>query len=252
MFQQQFGLDIIEVRDNGCGIKQSDTEFMGQQYYTSKISKYEDLHTVETYGFRGEALGSLCQVADVCIITRTAEDPVAVAYNLDHDGKVQSTKVTHEGVGTTVVAANLFKNFPVRKQCFQTAKKSKEELKKVEDILMAYGLINPEIRIALKNNKNLLWQKNKSCDLKTALAYVFGIHTFSQLEYFESCDKNLNLNINCYVPKSDSDPRLMWRSSDEKSFIFVNKRYVIWKELSQVKVIIIGGSRFLERVSIII
>ena len=228
-------MEKIEVRDNGCGIKQSDTEFMAQRYYTSKISKHEDLQMLETYGFRGEALGSLCQVADVCIITKTTEDPVAVSYHLDHNGKVRSTKPTHNGVGTSVITSNLFKNFPVRKQCFQTSKKGKEELKKIEDVLMAYGLINPEVRIVLRNNQNTIWQKNKSSDIKAALVDVFGVQVAKHLEYFEYSNYDLGLNIQCFVPKSDSDPQLMWKSSDERCFIFVNKRYVIWKELSQVR-----------------
>jgi DNA mismatch repair protein PMS1 len=232
--QEKFGLEKIEVRDDGCGIKESDTEFMAQKYYTSKILKHEDLQTLETYGFRGEALGSLCQVADVCIITRTAEDPVAVLYHLDRNGKVYSAKPTHDGVGTTVITSNLFKNVPVRKQCFQTNKKCKEELKKIEDLLMAYGLINPDVRIILRNNKNVIWQKNKSSDIRTALTDVFGIQVVNQFDYFEYCDSDLHLALQCFVPKTDSDPRLMWRSSDDRSFIFVNKRYIIWKELSQV------------------
>lgn len=207
---------------------------MAQRYYTSKISKHDDLQMLETYGFRGEALGSLCQVSDVCIVSRTVEDPVAVSYNLDHNGKICSTKPTHDGVGTTVTALNLFKSFPVRRQCFQNTKKGKEELKKIEDLLMAYGLIKPEVRIVLRNNKNVFWQKNKSSDIRTALTDVFGVQIANQLQYFECCDNDMNFTVQCFIPKSDSCPQLMLRSSDERTFIFVNKRYIIWKELLQV------------------
>ena len=81
--QEKWGLDKIEVRDNGCGIQESDASFMGQSHYTSKISKHEDLEMVNTYGFRGEALGSLCQVSDLFITTKTAQDAVAMSYTLD-------------------------------------------------------------------------------------------------------------------------------------------------------------------------
>ncbi len=57
MFQDNYGFDKIEVRDNGCGIKPSDAEFMGQPHYTSKISGIADLEHLDSYGFRGEALG---------------------------------------------------------------------------------------------------------------------------------------------------------------------------------------------------
>lgn len=227
------------MRDNGCGIKESETSVMAQRHYTSKIAKHEDLTTLDTYGFRGEALGSLCQVADVCITTKTVGDAVAMCYTLDHGGKISSKKPTHGSNGTTVVACSLFKNLPVRKQFYGNAKKCKEELKKIEDLLMAYGLINPEVRVALRNNKTLVWQKNKSCDIKTAMMDIFGVHVFNQLEYFEHVADDLRVSIKGFLPKSDSDPQLTSRSSEDRCFLFINKRFVVWKELIQVQLIFI-------------
>ena len=57
MMKDNYGFDKVEVRDNGCGIKSSDTPFMGRPHYTSKISSTDDLQSLSTYGFRGEALG---------------------------------------------------------------------------------------------------------------------------------------------------------------------------------------------------
>lgn len=208
---------------------------MAQRYYTSKISNHNDLQTLETYGFRGEALGSMCEVSQVHMITRTANDQIAVLYSLDHSGKVTSAKPTHDGIGTTVITSNLFKNFPVRKQCFQNTKKGKEELKKIEELLMAYGMINPHVWIILRHNKNVLWQKNKSSDLNTALIDVLGIQVVNQMAYFDYCDDDLHLKVQCFVSKSDSDEKMLWRSSDDRLFIFVNKRYIIWKELLHVR-----------------
>lgn len=65
MLQENYGLDRIEVRDNGHGIKAADTPVMAVRHYTSKICSHEDLEHLETYGFRGEALGSICAVAEV-------------------------------------------------------------------------------------------------------------------------------------------------------------------------------------------
>lgn len=63
--QENYGLDRIEVRDNGRGIKAADTPVMAVRHFTSKISSHDDLEQLETYGFRGEALGSVCAVAEV-------------------------------------------------------------------------------------------------------------------------------------------------------------------------------------------
>lgn len=63
--QENYGFDKIEIRDNGEGIKAVDVPVMAVKYYTSKISSHEDLGNLTTYGFRGEALGSICNVAEV-------------------------------------------------------------------------------------------------------------------------------------------------------------------------------------------
>ncbi|XP_072435099.1 PMS1 protein homolog 1 isoform X5 [Chiloscyllium punctatum] len=168
------GLDRIEVRDNGDGIKSVDTPVMGIKHYTSKISHHEDLEALETYGFRGEALGSICSVAEVVITTKTTADDVSTQYTLDKAGHIIAQKPSHMGQGTTVTVLKLFKNIPVRKQFYSTAKKCKDELKKVQDLLMAYGIIKPDLRIIFTHNKAVVWQKAKVSDHKMALLTVLG------------------------------------------------------------------------------
>ena len=72
---------------------------MAQKHYTSKISHHDDLEALATYGFRGEALGSLCAVSNVTIVTKTKSDVVSHLYTLDHHGKVASSKPSHMGNG---------------------------------------------------------------------------------------------------------------------------------------------------------
>uniref|UniRef100_Q0VA67 Pms1 protein n=1 Tax=Xenopus tropicalis TaxID=8364 RepID=Q0VA67_XENTR len=96
---ENFGFDKIEVRDNGKGIKSDDTPVMGVKHYTSKINSHDDLETLETYGFRGEALASICSVAEVHIATKTLEDDFSKLYILDSSGHVVSQKPSHLGQG---------------------------------------------------------------------------------------------------------------------------------------------------------
>ncbi|XP_012917305.1 PMS1 protein homolog 1 isoform X1 [Mustela putorius furo] len=189
---ENYGFDKIEVRDNGEGIKAIDAPVMAVKYYTSKINSHEDLENLTTYGFRGEALGSICCVAEVLITTRTASDNFSTQYVLDGSGHIISQKPSHLGQGTTVTALRLFKNLPVRKQFYSTTKKCKDEIKKVQDLLISYGLLKPDLRIVFIHNK----------------IYLSG-----------------------FLPKHDADHSLTSLSTPERSFIFINQRPIHQKDI---------------------
>ncbi|XP_032210039.1 PMS1 protein homolog 1 isoform X2 [Mustela erminea] len=189
---ENYGFDKIEVRDNGEGIKAIDAPVMAVKYYTSKINSHEDLENLTTYGFRGEALGSICCVAEVLITTRTASDNFSTQYVLDGSGHVISQKPSHLGQGTTVTALRLFKNLPVRKQFYSTTKKCKDEIKKIQDVLISYGLLKPDLRIVFIHNK----------------IYLSG-----------------------FLPKHDADHSLTSLSTPERSFIFINQRPIHQKDI---------------------
>uniref|UniRef100_A0A8C9HHN5 PMS1 homolog 1, mismatch repair system component n=1 Tax=Piliocolobus tephrosceles TaxID=591936 RepID=A0A8C9HHN5_9PRIM len=189
---ENYGFDKIEVRDNGEGIKAVDAPVMAMKYYTSKINSHEDLENLTTYGFRGEALGSICCVAEVLITTRTAADNFSTQYVLDGSGHILSQKPSHLGQGTTVTALRLFKNLPVRKQFYSTAKKCKDEIKKIQDLLMSYGILKPDLRIVFVHNK----------------IYLSG-----------------------FLPKCDAAHSFTSLSTPERSFIFINSRPVHQKDI---------------------
>uniref|UniRef100_A0A8C7MBD8 PMS1 homolog 1, mismatch repair system component n=1 Tax=Oncorhynchus kisutch TaxID=8019 RepID=A0A8C7MBD8_ONCKI len=192
---ENYGFDRIEIRDNGSGIKAADTAVMAVQHYTSKICSHDDLEHLATYGFRGEALGSICAVAEVAVTTKTSEDDVGTKYTLDLTGSVVSQKPSHLGQGTTVCALKLFKNLPVRRQYYANTKKCKEELKKVQDVLMAYAIIKPELRLTLTHNK---------------------------------------IVIDGFFPRPGMDCSLASSSNPDKTFIFVNDRPVHQKDILKV------------------
>ncbi|XP_028943168.1 PMS1 protein homolog 1-like [Antrostomus carolinensis] len=96
---ENYGFNKIEVRDNGNGIKVADVPVMAVKHYTSKISSSEDLERLTTYGFRGEALGSICCISEVLITTKTAADDFSTQYALDNNGHITSKKPSHLGQG---------------------------------------------------------------------------------------------------------------------------------------------------------
>ncbi|XP_027533903.1 PMS1 protein homolog 1 isoform X3 [Neopelma chrysocephalum] len=182
-----YGFSKIEVRDNGSGIKVEDVPVMAMKHYTSKISSSEDLERLTTYGFRGEALGSICSISEVLVTTKTAADDISTQYALNSNGHVTSKKPSHLGQGTTVTVLNLFKNLPVRKQFYSTSRKCKEELKKVQDLLTAYGIIKPDLRVTLIHNKAVIWQKTRVSDHKMACMSVLGTAVMGSMVPFQHC-----------------------------------------------------------------
>uniref|UniRef100_A0A669D5D1 PMS1 homolog 1, mismatch repair system component n=1 Tax=Oreochromis niloticus TaxID=8128 RepID=A0A669D5D1_ORENI len=231
---ENFGLDRVEVRDNGQGIKAVDTPVMAVRHFTSKICRHEDLEHLETYGFRGEALGSICAVAEVAVTTKTEEDEISTQYTLDLTGKIVSQKPSHLGQGTTVSVMKLFKNLPVRRQCFSSTKKCKEELKKVQDLLMAYAIIKPELRLMLVHNKVVLWQKAKVADNRSALLATLGPSAIANLIPCHHHQEQPEILLEGFFPKPGADYSSTSTSNPDKTFIFVNNRPVQHKEIMKL------------------
>uniref|UniRef100_A0A8B9GGC2 PMS1 homolog 1, mismatch repair system component n=1 Tax=Amazona collaria TaxID=241587 RepID=A0A8B9GGC2_9PSIT len=234
---ENYGFNKIEVRDNGNGIKVADVPVMAIKHYTSKINSSEDLERLTTYGFRGEALGSICSVSEVLITTKTDADDISTQYALDSNGHVASQKPSHLGQGTTVTVLKLFKNLPVRKQFYSTNRKCKEELKKVQDLLTAYGIIKPDLRITLTHNKAVIWQKTRVSDHKMACMSVLGTAVMGSMVPFQHCCEDPEINLSGFLPKAESDSSLTSLSSSERSFVFINNRPVHQKEILKESVL---------------
>ncbi|XP_027627365.1 PMS1 protein homolog 1 isoform X2 [Tupaia chinensis] len=228
---ENYGFDKIEVRDNGEGIKAVDAPVMAVKYYTSKINSHEDLENLTTYGFRGEALGSICCVAEVLITTRTAVDNFSTQYVLDGSGHILSQKPSHLGQGTTVTALKIFKNLPVRKQFYSSAKKCKDEIKKVQDLLISYGILKPNLRIIFIHNKAVIWQKTRVSDHKMALMSVLGTAVMSHMESFQYHCEEYQISLSGFLPKHDADHSFTSLSTPERSFIFINSRPIHQKDI---------------------
>ncbi|XP_062313359.1 PMS1 protein homolog 1 isoform X2 [Osmerus eperlanus] len=202
---------------------------MALKHYTSKMCSYDDLECLETYGFRGEALGSICAVAEVTVTTKTIEDDVSTQYVLDHKGRVTAQMPIHLGKGTTVSVLKLFKSLPVRRQYCANIKKCKEEMKKVQDIMMAYAIIKPELRLIFIHNKVVVWQKTKATDHRMALLATLGTNTVANLVHHRL--EQPEILIDGFFPKPGTDYCSNSSSNPDKAFIFVNNRPVQQKDI---------------------
>ncbi|XP_023294988.2 mismatch repair endonuclease PMS2 isoform X1 [Lucilia cuprina] len=171
------GLESVEVSDNGCGVEESNLEGMTAKYHTSKLREFVDLQSVETFGFRGEALSSLCALANMSITTRHKSTEVAIKIDLDHDGKIKKRQPCARGVGTTVTLTNLFETLPVRRRDF--VRNIKKEFTKMCQILQAYCLVSRGVRIicsnqTLKGAKSIVVQTHGSQDILANVSSIFG------------------------------------------------------------------------------
>ncbi|KAJ9477995.1 DNA mismatch repair protein PMS1 [Pseudozyma hubeiensis] len=148
---RDYGADSFEVVDNGTGIDPSNYASVALKHYTSKLSSFSDLSLVRTFGFRGEALSSLCALAKVTIHTATSDQaPVGTVLLLGKSGKVESdTGRAARQRGTTITIEGLFKTLPVRRKEFE--KNLKREYTKAQNLLQAYALITKGVRWTTTN-----------------------------------------------------------------------------------------------------
>jgi DNA mismatch repair protein PMS2 len=179
------GLGSIEVSDNGKGISPDDYETIALKHYTSKLSSYEDLTSLETFGFRGEALSSMCALSKFHIITARAEDG-AVGKRLDFEvsGKLKGTSVVAAQRGTTVIVENLFHSLPVRRK--ELEKNIKREYGKVTTLLNSYACISVGVRYAVSNQmpkgkKVVVFSTKSNTTTKENIVNVFGAKTLLAL-----------------------------------------------------------------------
>ncbi|TGZ85744.1 DNA mismatch repair protein MutL [Ascodesmis nigricans] len=147
---KNYGLESIEVIDNGDGVAPENYESIALKHYTSKLRDYSDLDTVSTFGFRGEALSSLCALSDLTITTaRACEAPKGVKLVFEGSGKLQSQSVVAASKGTSVCSANLFKTLPVRRK--ELERNIKREYAKVLGYLQAYACICVNVKFSVFN-----------------------------------------------------------------------------------------------------
>jgi DNA mismatch repair protein PMS2 len=120
------------------------------KHYTSKLVEFKDLEQVSTFGFRGEALSSLCSLADLVVQTATKDQaPRGVRLEYDHQGHLVSRSSVARSVGTTIQLSNLFGSLPVRLREFK--RNIKRDYGKALSLIQAYGVISTGVRIVTSN-----------------------------------------------------------------------------------------------------
>ncbi|KAL9116995.1 MAG: hypothetical protein Q9187_006472, partial [Circinaria calcarea] len=179
------GLDSIEVQDNGSGISKEDYASIALKHYTSKLRSYDDLTSLQTFGFRGEALSSLCALSDVHIVTaREDEVPKGTRLDFETSGRLKGTHVVASQRGTTVAVETIFRNLPVRRQ--ELERNIKREYGKALSLLQAYACISTNVKFSVSNlmakgKKAIVFSTKSNRTTRENIANVFGAKTLSAL-----------------------------------------------------------------------
>ena len=225
------GCTLIEVKDDGCGISKVDASYMALSSYTSKIVTFSDLDSLETYGFRGEALHALSVVSDLRIISKTEQDEVAVSYDIDRYGHIKKTEPCHRATGTTVQVKQLFKHLPVRRQIITNSKRANQDIKTLESLVKSYGMCKFDVRISYKVDSIIKFAKPSTATLEEAVTYVLGRKVTSNMSWINI--ENTETNGKLMIPSKELQ-NVSEAFQSGAQYIFVNNRPIKHKELEKM------------------
>lgn len=209
------GLSFLRVTDNGAGIKKDEVKLAFLRHATSKLVTVEDLLSISSLGFRGEALASIAAVAQVEMITKTADDVTGLRYQI-HGGKEISSEEIGAPGGTTIIVRNLFYNTPARKKFMKT---DATETSYIYDLMCRICMSHPEISFKfIANGTDKLFTSGNG-KLRDIIYHIYGRDITSNL--LEINAENDYMKISGYIAR----PCI---SRGNRSFegYYVNHRYI--------------------------
>ncbi len=216
------GIDMIRVTDNGSGIEKSQIRKAFKRHATSKLKSIDDLYTIHSLGFRGEALSSISSVAQVDLITKTEDELVGTRYCIN-GGEEAAFEDIGAPKGTTLIVRNLFYNTPARKKFLKTAQ---TEASYIGDVMEHLALDNPTISFRFINNKDDKFSTSGNGDLKEIIYRIYGRDISVSLLPIKATENGMTLEGYLGEP-------VLNRSNRNFEIFFVNGRYIKDKVMSK-------------------
>ncbi len=208
------GKALIQVIDNGCGMSETDARMCFERHATSKIKEANDLFSIRTMGFRGEAMASIAAIAQVELKTRRNQDEVGTKLHVE-GSVIKKHEPCQTPVGTSISVKNLFYNVPARRNFLKSAA---VEMRHIIDEFQRIALANPEVFFSLHHNRVELFHLPSS-NMRQRIVGIFGGNTNKKLvPVGEETDI---LRINGFVGK----PEFAKKTRGEQ-FFFVNNRFI--------------------------
>lgn len=209
------GISFIRITDNGCGIPKAEVPVAFLRHSTSKIRSVEDLTTVASLGFRGEALSSIAAIAQVELITKQKDSLLGTRYQIE-GGAEKSLEDTGSRDGSTFLIRNIFYNTPARRKFLKTAM---TEAGHVNELMIRLALSHPEISFEFINNGQTKLHTSGNGRLKDAIYHVFGREiAMNLLEVDSEMD---GIKVTGFIGKP-----LISRGNRNYENYYINGRYV--------------------------
>ncbi|XP_063338176.1 mismatch repair endonuclease PMS2 [Pelmatolapia mariae] len=237
---KESGTEQVEVADNGKGVEEANFEGLTLKHHTSKLRDFSDLIHVETFGFRGEALSSLCALSDLSVITCHESSQVGTKLVFDHKGHLVQKTPHPRQQGTTVNLQQLFSTLPVRHKEFQ--RNIKKEYAKMIHVLQSYCIISTGVRITCSNQngqgkRSTVLSTSGSQSMRDNIGAIFGPKQLQSLLPFQQVSPTENV-IEEYGLKDADLPKQLYsitgfvsqgdhgvgRSTTDRQFFFINNR----------------------------
>ncbi len=214
---KEAGKQLIHIKDNGHGISKENLENLFQRHATSKITAIDDLETLNSLGFRGEALFSIGSIADVRLTSQSSDDPTGWELHVRGGERIDLQPAATSGAGSEIKISELFFNTPARKKFL---KSNTSELNQILEVFLPYTLLNPVVSFKLTHAGRSLVDLKPSNSVKERIAKSLNLDAKHLIEVIQDFkDEGITLrmvlgNIN------------IQRTRRDLQYIFINGRPV--------------------------
>lgn len=211
------GSDSITITDNGCGMSPEDAQLCIAQYATSKITCVDELQTIATFGFRGEALASIAAVSHMSLRTKEAQALQGIALTIEQ-GVITHQEPVAGNTGTTINIRDLFYNVPARKKFL---KKRDTEWRFIQQIFQAFCLDHPAIHFTLEHDERTAYNCPSVSNLQERVTQLFDHSLAQQMIPLDVQHPLQNIRVHGIISHHQYG-----RYDRSAIFIFVNKRWI--------------------------
>ncbi len=212
---EEAGKKLVEVADDGSGIPSAELELAVARHATSKLVRSDDLFSIATLGFRGEALASIGSVSRMTVTSRVQDEIEGARLRVEGGISGRPTKVGTT-VGTTICVQDLFHNVPAR---LKFLKSDVTERRAIDQLVTRYALAYPHKRFKLSDGRNITLQTSGDGDRRSILAALYGVDTAKQM--LEIIAEEDGLRLTGFI-----SPTSLTRSNRREITFFINGRWV--------------------------